>query len=99
VTGRRDDGALVVIIQRLDAETLSPGGVVIPHSAAEKPIRAKAAKVKVRSAQIKPQIAEVTPDDDEEKPQERMATRSTWAAGARKFRRFYCAMNEAREAV
>ena len=30
-----------VIIQRLDAETRSPGGIVIPDSAAEKPIRGK----------------------------------------------------------
>ena len=30
-----------VIIQRLDAETKSPGGIVIPDSAAEKPIRGK----------------------------------------------------------
>ena len=28
-----------VIIQRLDAETKSPGGIVIPDSAAEKPIQ------------------------------------------------------------
>jgi chaperonin GroES len=28
-----------VIIQRLDAETKSPGGIVIPDTAAEKPIR------------------------------------------------------------
>ena len=30
-----------VIIQRLDAETKTPGGIVIPDSAAEKPIRGK----------------------------------------------------------
>ena len=30
-----------VIIQRLDAETRSQGGIVIPDSAAEKPIRGK----------------------------------------------------------
>ena len=30
-----------VIIQRLDAETRSTGGIVIPDSAAEKPIRGK----------------------------------------------------------
>ena len=30
-----------VIIQRLDAETKSPGGIVIPDTAAEKPIRGK----------------------------------------------------------
>jgi chaperonin GroES len=30
-----------VIIQRLDAETKSAGGIVIPDSAAEKPIRGK----------------------------------------------------------
>ena len=30
-----------VILQRLDAETKSPGGIVIPDSAAEKPIRGK----------------------------------------------------------
>ena len=28
-----------VILQRLDAETKSPGGIVIPDSAAEKPVR------------------------------------------------------------
>ena len=30
-----------VILQRLDAETKSPGGIVIPDTAAEKPIRGK----------------------------------------------------------
>ena len=30
-----------VIIQRLDAETKSPGGIVIPDTVAEKPIRGK----------------------------------------------------------
>ena len=34
-----------VIIQRLDAETKSPGGIVIPDSAAEKPIRGKVVAV------------------------------------------------------
>jgi chaperonin GroES len=34
-----------VIIQRLDAETRSPGGIVIPDSAAEKPIRGKVVAV------------------------------------------------------
>ena len=34
-----------VIIQRLDAETTSPGGIVIPDSAAEKPIRGKVVAV------------------------------------------------------
>ncbi len=30
-----------VILQRLDAETKSPGGIVIPDTAAEKPVRGK----------------------------------------------------------
>ena len=34
-----------VILQRLDAETKSPGGIVIPDSAAEKPIRGKVVAV------------------------------------------------------
>ena len=34
-----------VIIQCLDAETKSPGGIVIPDSAAEKPIRGKVVAV------------------------------------------------------
>ena len=34
-----------VIIQRLDAETRAPGGIVIPDSAAEKPIRGKVVAV------------------------------------------------------
>jgi chaperonin GroES len=34
-----------VTIQRLDAETRSPGGIVIPDSAAEKPIRGKVVAV------------------------------------------------------
>ena len=34
-----------VIIQRLDAETRSAGGIVIPDSAAEKPIRGKVVAV------------------------------------------------------
>lgn len=34
-----------VIIQRLDAETKSPGGIVIPDTAAEKPIRGKVVAV------------------------------------------------------
>ena len=34
-----------VITQRLDAETRSPGGMVIPDSAAEKPIRGKVVAV------------------------------------------------------
>jgi chaperonin GroES len=34
-----------VIIQRLEAEQKSPGGIVIPDSAAEKPIRGKVVAV------------------------------------------------------
>jgi chaperonin GroES len=34
-----------VILQRLDAETKSPGGIVIPETAAEKPIRGKVVAV------------------------------------------------------
>ena len=34
-----------VIIQRLDAETKSPGGIVIPDTAAEKPIRGEVVAV------------------------------------------------------
>ena len=34
-----------MIIQRLDAETKSPGGIVIPDTAAEKPIHGKVVAV------------------------------------------------------
>jgi hypothetical protein len=48
---------MAVIIQRLDAETRSPGGIVIPHSAAEKPIRGNAAAVNGRVTLLRPSFA------------------------------------------